>query len=113
VGRPDEGGHARRVGHRPDVALSLAGWEAFGIAREVVRSYRQAGGDDTSIQPPDLGQPMMTGLDWVAFNVERAIGRRPATAAEAALAHELVPRLLAGIPRHASTALRVSGMLHL
>ena len=56
---------------------------------------------------------MMTGLDWVAFNVERAIGRRPATAAEAALAHELVPRLLAGIPRHASTALRVSGMLHL
>lgn len=96
-----------------DVALSLAGWEALGIAREVVRSYRQAGGDDTEIQASDLGQPMMIGLDWIAFNAERAIGRRPATPAEVALSSKLVPGLLAAIPHHASTALRIPGILHL
>lgn len=96
-----------------DVALSLAGWQAFDIAREVVRSYRQAGGDDTGIQACDLGQPMMIGLDWVAFNVERALGRRPAAPAEVARAHELIPGLLAAIPRQAGTALRIRDVLQL
>jgi hypothetical protein len=51
--------------------MSLACWDNFALSREVVRSYRQAGGDDTPIEPSDLGQPLMIGLDWVAFNVER------------------------------------------
>jgi hypothetical protein len=94
-------------------ALSLACWRAFGVAREVVRSYRGAGGDDTAIQACDLGQPMMTGLDWVAFQVERAVGRRPAAPAEVERAHELVPGLLAVIPRHAAVALRSGSILRM
>jgi hypothetical protein len=69
--------------------------------------------DDTEIQASDLGQPMMIGLDWIAFNAERAIGRRPAAPAEVALSSKLAPGLLAAIPHHASTALRIPGILHL
>lgn len=90
-----------------EVAMSLAAWADMSIAREVVRSYRQAGGDDTEIEPADLGQSMMIGLDWVAFNVERAIGLRPAAAPEASLARGLVPTLLAAIPAQAATATRL------
>jgi hypothetical protein len=91
-----------------DVAMSLAAWTDLDIAREVVRSYRLAGGDDTTIGPPDLGQSMMIGLDWAAFNVERAIGLRPAVAAAASLARELIPGLLAAIPAQAAAATRIS-----
>ena len=91
-----------------DVAMSLAAWADLGIAREVVRSYREEGGDDTTIEPPDLGQSMMIGLDWVAFNVERAIGLRPATGAAASLARDLVPGLLAGITTQAAAAAHIS-----
>jgi hypothetical protein len=91
-----------------DVAMSLAAWTDLGIAREVVRSYRLAGGDDTPIGPSDLGQSMMIGLDWVAFNVERAIGQRPTPAAEASMARELVPGLLAAIPAQAAAAAQIS-----
>jgi hypothetical protein len=91
-----------------DVAMSLAAWADLGIAREMVRSYREEGGDDTTIEPPDLGQSMMIGLDWVAFNVERAIGLRPAIAAEARLARDLVPGLLAGLTTQAAAAAHIS-----
>ncbi len=91
-----------------DVAMSLAAWTETAIAREVIRSYRQAGGDDTTIEPADLGQSMMIGLDWVAFNVERAIGLRPAARADASLARGIVPGLLAAIPAQAAAAARLS-----
>jgi Ser/Thr protein kinase RdoA (MazF antagonist) len=90
-----------------DVAMSLAAWTETAIAREVIRSYRLAGGDDTPIEPADLGQSMMIGLDWVAFNVERAIGLRPAATAEVSLARGIVPGLLAAIPVQAAAASRV------
>jgi aminoglycoside phosphotransferase (APT) family kinase protein len=95
-----------------DVALSLGCWENFAVSREVLRSYRQAGGDDTPIGPPDLGQSLMTGVDWAAFNVERAIGLRPATETEIRLARTLVPGLLAAIPHQASVAMRISDILN-
>jgi aminoglycoside phosphotransferase (APT) family kinase protein len=91
-----------------DVAMSLAAWTDLDIAREVVRSYRERGGDDTAIGPPDLGQSMMIGLDWAAFNVERAIGLRAVSAQEASLARELVPGLLAAISVQAAVAVRIS-----
>lgn len=96
-----------------DVAMSLACWHDISVAREVVRSYRLAGGDDTSFEPSDLGQCLMTGLDWIAFNVERAIGLRPATVAETALARKLAPELLAAIPHEVSVAIRVGDVLAL
>ncbi len=96
-----------------DVALSMGCWKAFGVACEVLRSYRSSGGDDTEITPGDLGQPMMIGLDWVTFNVDRALGLRPASQEEVALARSLVPALLAGIQDQVSTALRISDLLRL
>jgi Ser/Thr protein kinase RdoA (MazF antagonist) len=94
-----------------DVALSMGCWQDFEIAREVVRAYREAGGDDTPIVSADLGQPMMTGLDWVVLNVERALGQRPATRQEIVQAGELIPALLAGLPEQAGVALRIGEIL--
>jgi hypothetical protein len=94
-----------------DVALSLGCWENFAVSRQVLRSYRQAGGDDTPIGPADLGQPLMIGVDWAAFNVERAIGLRPATEAETTLARELTPGLLAAIPHQAGVTMRIGDIL--
>jgi Ser/Thr protein kinase RdoA (MazF antagonist) len=96
-----------------DVAMSLAAWQDYNISRAVVGSYRQAGGDDTGIEPSDLGQPLMIGLDWAAFNIERAIGLRPASAAESARAHKLAPQLLQAIPDQVGVAIRISDVLNL
>ena len=115
TGVPGRPGNATLVPRRElaDVAMSLAPWYDHNVSRAVVRSYRQAGGDDTGIEPSDLGQPLMIGLDWVAFNIERAIGLRPASAAESAQAHELVPQLLQAIPDQVRVAIRISDVLNL
>ncbi|HSD01928.1 MAG TPA: hypothetical protein VLB81_06150 [Gaiellales bacterium] len=86
-----------------DAAAAVA--TAAGLAREAGRSA------DTAIEPPDLGQSLMTGLDWIAFNVECAIGQRSAPPARAALAESLVPGLLAAFPRRMAAALRVGATL--
>jgi hypothetical protein len=94
-----------------DVAMSLAAWERFDIARHVVRAYRAAGGDDSDPESADLGQPLAVGLDWVALNIERAVGLRPAGHDECLLARSLVPGLLAAIPTQLEIALRVGEVL--
>ena len=94
-----------------DVALSMGGWRDAQIARQVVRAYRRAGGGDAPFEPADLGPALAAGLDWIALNVERAIGLRPATNAEAALAGRLVPGLVLAIPGEVATANRISELL--
>jgi hypothetical protein len=94
-----------------DVALSFGCWRDAGVARTVVDAYRAAGGNVPGFEPPDLGPALGTGLDWIAFNIERAIGLRPATAAESALGDSLVPGLLAALPGEVSKALRVGDIL--
>nr|WP_246211470.1 aminoglycoside phosphotransferase family protein [Phytoactinopolyspora alkaliphila] len=89
-----------------DVALSLAGWRHLDVAREVVRAYRCAGGAAEEIHPADLGPAMSTRLDWLAFNVERAIGTRSAAVDEVALSRRLVPELIRDVPRQLAVALR-------
>jgi aminoglycoside phosphotransferase (APT) family kinase protein len=96
-----------------DVALSMGCWTNVDVAREVVRAYRVRGGDDTHIAPADLGQPMMSGVDWVAMNADRALGQWPASAAEAAKARELLPGLLAALPAEVSLALRITKLLRI
>jgi Ser/Thr protein kinase RdoA (MazF antagonist) len=94
-----------------DVALSLGGWDRIEVSRRVVRAYTAAGGSDAQIEPSDLGESLMRGLDWIAFNVECAIGRRAASPERAALAGRLTPGLLAEFPRRTTLALRVGEAL--
>ncbi len=94
-----------------DVALAMADWTRFDIARAAVGSYRAVGGTDAAIQPADLGPQLMAGLDWIAFNVERALGIRPATAQEVALGNHLVPGLVARLPERMTVARRLPDLL--
>jgi hypothetical protein len=94
-----------------DVALSLGGWDRLDVSRRVVRAYAAAGGGNTEIEPCDLGESLMRGLDWIAFNVECAIGRRPASPDRAARAERLTPVLLAEFPGRTALALRIGGTL--
>jgi Ser/Thr protein kinase RdoA (MazF antagonist) len=94
-----------------DVALSLGGRDRADVSRRVIRAYAAAGGGDTAIEPPDLGQSLMTSLDWIAFNVECATGRRSATPERAALADQLAPGLLAEFPHEVESAFRVGETL--
>lgn len=94
-----------------DVALSLADWADVETAREVVRSYVEAGGDDADFESHDLGQSLMSGLDWAAFNIERALGQRPSSAEEISQANEQTPGLLAAIPHHVRIAQRIRAYL--
>lgn len=94
-----------------DVAMSMAGWEHPGIARSVTAAYSSAGGEPADFGPEDLGPSLMTGLDWIAFNIGRATGARPATSAESALSNRLLPGLLARLPREVDAALGVRQIL--
>ncbi len=94
-----------------DVALSLAGWREPAIARTVVAAYGAAGGDVPRFVPEDLGAPLATSLDWIALNAECALGVRPAPSERRRLAGELLPGLLAELPRHVEVALDVGRML--
>src|ERR1022692_243248 len=94
-----------------DAAMSMASWERQDIGREVLRAYRAAGGLVTGIRPGDLGQSMMSSLDWIAFNVRREDGGRPAGPAEVALGSRLVPELLARLPRELEIARRADEFL--
>jgi aminoglycoside phosphotransferase (APT) family kinase protein len=94
-----------------DAALSLGAWKRNDIAREVVTTYCETRGTEITIEPADLGQSMMTGLDWIAFNVERAIGLRDAESAETDTARHLVPTLLDALPQQVDLALHVRGTL--
>jgi aminoglycoside phosphotransferase (APT) family kinase protein len=96
-----------------DVAFSMADWTRLDIARAVVGSYRAAGGTDAAIEPADLGPQLMAGLDWLAFNVERALGIRPATAQEVALGNHLVPGLVARLPERMNVIRQLPDLLML
>jgi Ser/Thr protein kinase RdoA (MazF antagonist) len=96
-----------------DVAMSLAGWERRDIALAVVRAYRDCGGQANDLGPEDLGPSMMIGLDWVEFNISRAIGARPGIAGEVERSDGLVPGLLARIPAELAAAQRAAEMLRL
>lgn len=94
-----------------DAAMSMAAWQRPEIAREVLRGYRAAGGEVAVIGPADLGRTLMISLDWIALNVGRATGSRPASPAEAALGDRLVPGLLASIPAQLELARRAEDIL--
>lgn len=94
-----------------DVAMSLAAWSNEDIARQVVTAYRESHDAELCFVASDLGPSMMSGLDWLAFNVERAIGARPAEPADAVVGDGLVPELLAALPGQLAMALRLPDVL--
>jgi hypothetical protein len=96
-----------------DVALSMGCWSDMDVAGQVVRAYRAHGGDDTEISPADLGQSMMSSVDWIAMNAQRALGQWPASAAEVAQARDLLPGLLTGLPTEVAVALRITEVLRI
>ncbi|HEY2868577.1 MAG TPA: phosphotransferase, partial [Gaiellales bacterium] len=95
-----------------DAALSLGAWADLATAREVVRAYREAGGDAAPVAPADLGVALASRLDWIALNVEVALGRRPATAEGRRAAEELLPQRLQNLPFMVETALGVEPALN-
>ncbi len=96
-----------------DVAMSMGCWHDIDIARQVIRAYRAGGGDDTDFGPADLGQSMMSSIDWIAINADRALGLWPASAADVARARELLPGLLGALPVEVAMALRISELLRI
>ena len=87
-----------------DVAVSLAGWRSREVARSVRSAYAAAGGSITVPKPQDLGPTLMVRLDFVSLLIHRALGLRPATAADQAAAHAQLPGLLTEIPHQVSVA---------
>ena len=94
-----------------DVALSMGDWSRYDLARSVVSAYEVESGADVRIEPSDLGPRLMANLDWIAFNAERALGLRPASAQQVALGNHLVPGLVARLPARLTTAERVTELL--
>jgi Ser/Thr protein kinase RdoA (MazF antagonist) len=89
-----------------DVAMSMAGFTSPPVARQVVRAYAATGMPVADLGPADLAQSLVASLDWVEFNISRAVGARPGTPAEVARSNELVPALLAALPAGVEAALR-------
>jgi hypothetical protein len=94
-------------------AFELSAIGAGVVAREVVRAYHAGGGDDTDIAPGGLGQPMMSSVDWIAMNADRALGQWPASAAEVIQAGELLPGLLTALPAQVAAAMRIAELLRI
>ncbi len=98
-------------GELADVALSMADWSDDSLARQVVSAYaeqRELRGD---FAPSDLGPALLSSVDWLALNVGRALGRRGGDPSVIARGHELVPGLLAALPRQLTVALKVDQYL--
>ena len=94
-----------------DVAMSLAGWRRIHIARTVVGAYQSAAGRRVGFEGSDLGPALMGSLDWIRFNVERAIGARLASPLERATSGQLVPSLLHQLPQQTYVAQRIVELL--
>lgn len=94
-----------------DVAMSMAGLTSPPVARQVIRAYRAAGAPVPDLGPADLAQALLASLDWVEFNISRAVGTRPGAPDEVARSSELVPALLAALPGSVDAALRCRDFL--
>jgi Ser/Thr protein kinase RdoA (MazF antagonist) len=95
-----------------DVAFSLARWDDLQVARTLVAAYAAAGGVVPALAPEDLGAPLATSTDWIVLNAEWELGLRAAPAARRRLAHGLLPRLLAELPRQVELAVDVRAALN-
>jgi aminoglycoside phosphotransferase (APT) family kinase protein len=107
----DVAGPWRPAGELADVALSLGGWSDFGISRTVLAASSSAGGRLPRFGPEDLGFSLTKSLDWLVFNVERAIGLRPSRPEGAGMASDLIPGLVQGLIRSLEVAVDLGELL--
>jgi aminoglycoside phosphotransferase (APT) family kinase protein len=94
-----------------DAAMSLAAWKRFHVARAVIASYEAATGRQVSVNAADLGPSMLSSLDWIRFNVERALGVRSASPHEQTSSDGLVAGLLQQLPHQAYVAQQAPELL--
>lgn len=94
-----------------DAAMSLAAWKRFHVARAVIASYEAATGRPVTVTAADLGPTMLSSLDWIRFNVERALAIRIASPHEQESSDGLVAGLLQQLPHQAYVALRAPELL--
>jgi aminoglycoside phosphotransferase (APT) family kinase protein len=94
-----------------DAAMSLAGWKRFHVARAVIASYEASTGRQITVRAADLGPSMLSSLDWIRFNVERALGMRSASADERTNSDGLVAGLLQQLPHQAYVAQQAPDLL--
>ena len=109
----DVAGPWRPAAELADAALSLGGWSELPVSRAVLAAYGAAGGRVPRFDPEDLGFSLGKSLDWLVFNVERAIGVRPAPPDAARLGSELVPGLIETLGRQLEMAEEVGDRLRL
>ena len=109
----DVAGPWRPAAELADVALSLGAWADLGVSRAVLAAYAGMGGRVPRFRPEDLGFSLTKSLDWLVFNVERAIGLRPASPEAARMGADLVPGLVDGLLRGVEVAETVGTRLRL
>lgn len=107
----DGAGPWRPAAELAEVALSLGGWSDMGVSRAVLDAYAGAGGRVPRFRPEDLGFSLTRSLEWLVFNIERAIGLRTAPSDTVRLADSLVPGLVEGLVRGVEMAEAVGGLL--
>jgi hypothetical protein len=66
------------------------------IAQAVVTTCANRRGHLPELTPANIGPSLMTGLDWLVFDLERTIGLRPCSAEEAHRTASLIEELLVG-----------------
>jgi Ser/Thr protein kinase RdoA (MazF antagonist) len=94
-----------------DAAMSLSGWKRVHIARTVFASYEAASGRRVEVVPADLGPSMLRSLDWIRFNVERAIGARTVSPTQRIASDGRIPDLLRQLPQQTYMAQQISELL--
>jgi len=106
-----------RAGLRPPAedlaatALNLGAWMDFDVVRVALGAYGAAGGRELPLGENELAGVLARYLGRLVFNIERAIGIRPAPAEVARRSSRLVPELIDGLGLRAEVVRRIDQLL--
>jgi len=106
-----------RAGPRPPAedlaatALNLGAWMNFEVVRMVMGAYEAAGGRGQPLGDSELAGVLSRFLVQLVFNIERAVGVRPAPAEVARRSSRLVPQLIDGLGLRVEVARRIHELL--
>ena len=106
-----------RAGPRPPAedlaatALNLGAWMNFEVVRMVLGAYGAAGGPGRPLGDNELAGVLSRFLAQLVFNIERAVGIRPAPAEVTRRSSRLVPQLIDGLGLRVEVARRIHELL--